>query len=184
MIELPARRGKDDAASLLESADAAASDEPRVDLPLFDKVPLAPVPRRGGPPHRRRRRVRRRPARGRVLPRRGPARSLRRGRGNGDDFRAAGLPKFIVPRAPLVLDLAHRDARKPGLLVVDRGRRVPLGGVFERRRGMGQRRRPRLRAEPLRGRRPGVPVRLYAPGSGGRRLRARLADLLPRAPLI
>ena len=36
-----------------------------------------------------------------------------RGRGDGDDFRAAGLPKFIVPRAPLVLDLAHRHARKP-----------------------------------------------------------------------
>ena len=50
-----------------------------------------------------------------------------------------------------------------------------------RRRGSG---RPRLRAEPLRGRRPGVSLRLYASGSGGRRLRARLADLLPRAPLI
>ncbi len=33
MIELPARRGKDDAASLLESADAAASDEPREPSP-------------------------------------------------------------------------------------------------------------------------------------------------------
>ena len=33
MIELPARRGKDDAASLLESADAAASDEPRAPSP-------------------------------------------------------------------------------------------------------------------------------------------------------
>ena len=30
----------------------------------------------------------------------------------------------------------------------------------------------------------GVSLHLYASGSGGRRLRARLADLLPRAPLI
>ena len=28
------------------------------------------------------------------------------------------------------MDLAHRHARKPGLLVVDRGRRVPLGGYL------------------------------------------------------
>ena len=33
MIELPTRAGKDDAASLLESADAAASDEPRAPSP-------------------------------------------------------------------------------------------------------------------------------------------------------
>ena len=83
-----------------------------------------------------------------------------------------------------MIELPARRGKDDAASLVDRGRRVPLGGVFERRRGMGQRRRPRLRAEPLRGRRPGVPVRLYAPGSGGRRLRARLADLLPRAPLI
>ena len=48
MIELPARRGKDDAASLLESADAAASDEPRAPSPWARvasrlAAPLLPV---------------------------------------------------------------------------------------------------------------------------------------------
>ena len=33
MIELPARRGKDDAATLLESADAASREEPRPPSP-------------------------------------------------------------------------------------------------------------------------------------------------------
>jgi len=85
MIELPARRGKDDAASLLESADAAASDD----------------------------------------------RSLRRGRGDCDDFRASGLPKFIVPRTPLVLVLARRHARESRRVVVSGRRRVPLGGLHQ-----------------------------------------------------
>ncbi len=71
----------------------------------------------------------------------------------------------------------HRAPRRRASLDPPRKFLIRAGGV-------GQRRRPRLRAEPLRGRRPGVSLRLYASGSGGRRLRARLADLLPRAPLI
>ena len=115
-----------------------------LDLPLFDKVPMAPVPRCGGPPHRRHRPRVRRSARGRVLPRRGPARPLRRGRGDGDDFRAAGLPKFIVPRAPLVLDLARRDARESRRVVVSGRRRIPLGGLHQRHRALRRREsRPR-----------------------------------------
>ena len=89
--------------------------------------------------------------------------------------------RVIVPRAPLVLDLAHRDARKPHA-VVDRGRRSS-GGVFARR-GMGQRRRPRLRAcfpAVDQGARSSLAL-----GSGGRPLaptgtcsRARLSDDRP-----
>ena len=52
MIELPARRGKDDAASLLESADAAANDEPRAPSPwarLASRLATPLLPDAGGP---------------------------------------------------------------------------------------------------------------------------------------
>ena len=52
MIELPTRAGKDDAASLLESADAAASDEPRAPSPwarLASRLATPLLPDAGGP---------------------------------------------------------------------------------------------------------------------------------------